>query len=315
MSDTNATPATAGKTATATIFFRLSPAGQKAAMLSGFTAAREQSITGLIDAGDLDLCMIAPDGALLCAAYPIWARNAPSGLARYLTGDERSFCWGANVLHTLGTSPRGVQRNVDDLEFDAAPASAAYLMAEIRAKVAAIKAQDAAEAARRAEAERERNEARAATTAAADRKKAAEAALEQAKTDAIAAWVAGCGDTLLQQQYTDGLLARKDVVSLMAAEALDAAGLPAESGEPKTCQDLDCPCGEDTVATISTEVYARWKTIGPLPEGSTVKFLRVREHFGSDDGNLDAETAGPVEYHALVTVLLGPFRFTRRIKL
>ena len=29
----------------------------------------------------------------------------------------------------------------------------------------------------------------------------------------------------------------------------------------------------------------------------------------------DAETAGPTEYHAVVTIPSGPFQFTRRIKL
>lgn len=237
MSDTNPTPATAGQTVTATIFFRLSPAGQKAAVLAGLNAAREQSITGPIDAGNLDLCMIAPDGIVLCVSYRIWATDAPPELARYV--DDRNFRWGSNLLHTLGIITPSVQRREDNLEIDAPPASAADLMSEIRSKVDAVKALNREKAERQAEVDRQRNEEAAAKRAAeitrietelaagpdaipgihytleasdhpvaveirrrkaaVDRaRESAQAALEQAKTDAIAAWVAGCGNELLQ---------------------------------------------------------------------------------------------------------------------
>lgn len=49
-------------TITATVKFRLTPQGQKAAILAGKPAAIEQSITGEIPASDLDLCFIQPDG-------------------------------------------------------------------------------------------------------------------------------------------------------------------------------------------------------------------------------------------------------------
>ena len=41
----------------------------------------------------------------------------------------------------------------------------------------------------------------------------------------------------------------------------------------------------------------------------------VHEVLGMVDERGDAETAGPTEYHAVVTISSGPFQFTRRIKL
>jgi hypothetical protein len=239
-----------------------------------------------------------------------------------------------------------------DLEFDAPPESAADLMRGIRAAVAVIQAREHAEADASAQRKQDRRDREAAKRAAelarvesalaADpddipsigydllmdsdhpvaveirrrraaaeaRKKSAEVAVERAKVDAIEAWVAASGNDLLRQQYADGLLARKAVVALMAAEALDAAGLPATCTEPEVCDDMECPCGGEVVATIPPEIYAQWKTIGPLPGGSTAEFHRLRRCLGAGDGS-----AGPVEYHTIVTVPSGPFRFTRRIAL
>jgi hypothetical protein len=161
------------------------------------------------------------------------------------------------------------------------------------------------------------------------RKDAADAALEQAKTDAIAAFVAASGDALLQQQYAEDLLCRKTVISRMANAALDAAGLPAECPDSVVCQDNDCPCGDSGVDCIPPAVYARWKHMQAppdpevnlpnprlmLPDGSTVEFRKVLNCTRDEDGVMDPEDQpGPTEYHALVTIPSGPFQFTRRIK-
>jgi hypothetical protein len=182
-----------------------------------------------------------------------------------------------------------------------------------------------------------------------ERRKAADEseaiAKEAVKTEAIAAFVAASGDALLIEQYAAGLLCRKAVISRMAAAALDAAGLPRKCEDPTVCDDSDCPCGDAVATCIPPEVYRRWKAIGPevktaainpsltsmsgepvqvvshgpLPEGSTVEFHEVRECLKPEPGSYDTlddgdETAGPTEYHAVVTIPSGPFKFTRRVK-
>jgi hypothetical protein len=151
----------------------------------------------------------------------------------------------------------------------------------------------------------------------ADAKDAKDAALTAQKAEAMDAFVAASGDELLQQQYADGLCARSVIVSMMASAALDAAGLPGACPAPTACDDSGCPCADTKVDTIPPAVYAAWKAIGPLPEGSTAEFREVRNCTMDDDDQYDGdtETAEPTEYHALITVPSGPFRFVRRIKL
>lgn len=67
MSDTTITTSEApaveqGKTVTATVLFRLSPVGQRAALIAGLPAARDQEITGEIPVELLSMCKITPDG-------------------------------------------------------------------------------------------------------------------------------------------------------------------------------------------------------------------------------------------------------------
>jgi hypothetical protein len=171
-------------------------------------------------------------------------------------------------------------------------------------------AHEASEKARIAESDRRYREEK-------ERKETEQAALEERKTAAIAEWIAGCGDALLQQQQADGLLCRKTVISRMAEDALDATGLPAECPDSVVCDDNDCPCCDKVVDCIPPKIYACWKTFPALPEGSSVEWRRVRNCLKDEDGCYDhdrGESAGPVEYHANVTVPSGPFQFTRRIK-
>lgn len=143
----------------------------------------------------------------------------------------------------------------------------------------------------------------------------AKAAAELAKTDAITAFVAASGDALLIAQHADGMLCRKTIIAFMAAAAFDAAGLPEICPDSTVCDDRDCPCCTAIVNCIPPTVYARWKALG-LPDDTIVVFHRVRNCMRDEDGYPeDNEPAGPVEYHADVTITSGPFQFTRRIKL
>ena len=108
----------------------------------------------------------------------------------------------------------------------------------------------------------------------------------------------------------------------LIAAALDACGVPAACPDPVLCVNSECPCEDSTVDCIPPAIYRTWKAF-TLPEGSTVEFHRVRNCLRTDgepdyDNDLLAryrETAGPTEYHAVVTISSGPFQFTRRIKL
>lgn len=148
-------------------------------------------------------------------------------------------------------------------------------------------------------------------------KKTAAAAIEQAKLAAIDAFIASTSDTLMIQQHTDGLLSRRDAIAMMAKSALDAANLPAECPDSVVCGNSDCPCKDHIVEVIPIEVYARWKSIGPLPENATITFHAVRNCLRDDDGDYPPsapENAGPLEYQAVITIPSGPFQFVRRIK-
>ena len=165
------------------------------------------------------------------------------------------------------------------------------------------------------------------------------AAKEALKAAAIDAFVAASGDAWLIGQHKEGLLCRKTIISRMATAALDACGLPAACPDSIVCNNRECPCEDSTVDCIPPAIYRTWKAF-TLPEGSTVEFYRVRNCFqlyiDHRDGTSSAaedcgderfrwaphhqpleagETAGPTEYHAVVTIPSGPFQFTRRVKL
>ena len=150
------------------------------------------------------------------------------------------------------------------------------------------------------------------------------AAKEALKTAAIDAFVAASGDAWLIGQHKEGLLCRKTITSRMATAALDACGLPAACPDPVLCVNSECPCEDSTVDCIPPAIYRAWKAY-TLPEGSAVEFHRVRNCLRTDgepdcwpcwnDERGEPETAGPTEYHAIVTISSGPFQFTRRIKL
>lgn len=155
---------------------------------------------------------------------------------------------------------------------------------------------------------RRRNEADAAA------KKQREEALERAKTEYIAEWISKYAETDVQEQFRDGLLARKDALAMIAAAAFDAAGVPA--GEPTVpqCGIQGCPCGYREVESLPRSIYPVWKALrAGLPEGYSVTFYRVRECQRSDDGyyDEDSDPVGPPYYTVDLKIPHGPFVFER----
>jgi len=120
------------QTIVGTIYFELSPAGQKAALLSGHDAAKFQVIAGDIRAEDLNLCRIMPDGVVLCVTYDIYASRAPESLYRYRNTLDNFLGIGNNLNTVRITVP-----------FDAPPASSLDAMDIVRAAVEANRAADA----------------------------------------------------------------------------------------------------------------------------------------------------------------------------
>jgi len=145
--------------------------------------------------------------------------------------------------------------------------------------------------------------------------KAIAAAKEALKTAAIDAFVRASCPPVMIEQYDDGLLCRKTMLSLMATAALDACGLPAACPDSVVCDGRECPCGDYVVDCIPPAIYRAWKAF-TLPEGSTVEFRRVRDCNGTEEAWQDNDDrATPTYYVAIVTIPSGPFQFTRRIRL
>lgn len=159
--------------------------------------------------------------------------------------------------------------------------------------------------------------------AATRRKEADERAKEQAKTDAIAAWVREHGTDSQRARLADGLLPRKEVLTAMAEFAFAQAGVP-EHWDYRVCDDRAHKCGAVAELTSLDEAaYERWVKIrATLPEGYTVTFWRVRECL------LDGEDAETAEYRnpdeptvaepvtiASITIPFGPFAFERDVRL
>lgn len=158
---------------------------------------------------------------------------------------------------------------------------------------------------------------RAIAAAKAASEKAEAAAKEKAKSDAIDAFIAASGDALLIQQHADHMVCRSEIASRMAESTL--AFLGPEYPDSVVCEDSDCKCQDLAVKCLPNRIYAAWKAIS-MPEGATADFRKVRNCLkaaadDSGDERFLEETAGPVEYHAIITVPHGPFQFERRIKL
>lgn len=133
-------------------------------------------------------------------------------------------------------------------------------------------------------------------------KEQAEAAKEAAKQAYLDRWVREHGDELLRAQHADGLLCRRELLQRVAAWAL--AGLP-EEHKIALCEDRDCQCGLTDVGCLPTSVYPAWRDLRALlPEGTTWQFERARDCQQDQDS-----------YTALLQVPVGPFIFSRRVRL
>ena len=165
-----------GKTVNATVYYRLSDVGQRAALVAGLSAAREQSVTGPIALADMDLCAIMPDGAVVCATYSIPAAQPPAGLVGYRSHQYTPY-WPVGGSHLLTTHV--------DASYSTPPASAQAAVTEARALCAALAAKEA-----EAKAQRDAWQAAAEAKRAADRE--AEYARIQAALDADPTAIPGC---------------------------------------------------------------------------------------------------------------------------
>lgn len=279
----------------ATFTFCLSEAAQRAQMMAtGQPVARKQTTTEDVPVDWLTsrFCNISPEGRI---SFDL-TQTIHSNVGPELDAQPAS---GLEALQTL----------TDAIVGECAKQSAAYAVRqdEIAEENKRRAVKEAQRQARWAEEKRVKDEADAIAKIAADAK-------EALKTAAIDAFVAASGDAMLIQQHEDGLLCRRTIIARMAGAAFDAAGLPAAVSRPTVCEDDDCPCGYHGVSCIPPEVYARWKAIEPPAAELIVEFHSVRQCNG-DDYDDDEDRAGPVEYHAVVTIQSGPFEFVRRILL
>jgi hypothetical protein len=152
--------------------------------------------------------------------------------------------------------------------------------------------------------------------------KAAESVREAEKLAAIDAFIAASGDLILIEQHAVKLLCRQTAVSLFARTVLDKY-LPVEEPDSIVCGESKCPCQDLVRDCVPQKIYTAWRKLLPhtFPKESAVEFRQVRNCFRDaamdcgDERFSEGNTAGPVEYHAIVTIPSGPFRFTRRIKL
>lgn len=145
---------------------------------------------------------------------------------------------------------------------------------------------------------------------------AAKEAKEAAKLKYIDAFVAECGGSLAEQ-HKAGLLARSEVVRMIADAVFEEFGLP-DHHALTTCQDEACPCGTVSVDAIPPATYAAWLPIAKLlPEGATADFEKTRDCVRDEDGELEPgnDGAGKPYYTAFVRLTVGPFVFKRRIKI
>ena len=304
----------------ATFTFCLSEAAQRAQMMAtGQPVARKQTTTEDVPVDWLTsrFCNISPEGRIsfdLTQATHI-SENGRIG----------SYSWN-HVGPELDAQPasglEALQTLTDAIVAECAKQSAAYAVrqAEIAEENKRRAVEEAQRQARWAEEKRVKDEADAIAKIAADAK-------EALKTAAIDAFVAASGDAMLIQQHEDGLLCRRTIIARMAGAAFDAAGLPAAVSRPPVCEDVDCPCRDHGVSCIPPEVYARWKAITGVSDTAalaefeppaaelTVEFHSVRQCNGDGNYDDDEDRAGPVEYHAVVTIQSGPFEFVRRILL
>lgn len=174
------------------------------------------------------------------------------------------------------------------------------------------RAHQSAEQAKKMERERIAAEQQAAREASA-------AIAEQEKQDFIRTWIAANANEETRQQFEDGLLCRKAMLSMIADAAFAQFGVPEAVEIGETCHNRACPCGDSYVDCLPRSIYSAWRPLkAKLPEGTEVRFSKVRDCLKDDEGGYyreDGESAGPAYYTADITMPHGPFKFERRVKL
>jgi hypothetical protein len=318
----------------ATITYLLTEAAQRAAMAAtGQPVARKQTMTIEVPAEDLHLFPVTPDGAItldLTQSYltDISARLKAAGWPTPGAGVAAAQI-DPSVLDDLkrGTAILAERKQAEEAlarangEHNRRQTEAAYqaFLADPAARAGWSGVRDLVPDLRSPadwwpEAHKEfAAEIRRRNDADADAKKRREEELERAKTDYIAAWVSKHAEPDVQEQFRDGLLARKDALAMIASAAFEAAGVPA--GEPgvSRCDDSNCPCGYKELDALPRAIYSAWKALrATLPDGYSVQFYRVRECL-KDDGYYDGdgESAGPPHYTVDLKIPCGPFTFER----
>jgi len=297
----------------ATVYFRLSHAGQRDALLRGLPAAERQTVISEIEERDLALAEIREDGTV----HIDTDRQFPYQAFTFDTYPEpRSIL---DAMHAR----LAAQRAADDeavaqalREYDAEVAKAQadpqyipttsrpVLKDGLKPRVAshpiwAIYCERSEQANAREEARRE----------------AKAAAKEAAKQAVIAEWVAQHGTPSQKARLADGMLCRDEIVSVIAAWVLDPIGPP--EGEVAICDDNGHKCGREETTCLSEQAYSAWQTIkARLPEGSKWSFERVVP-CARDEDSYDNDSASLGEPYAAVKIKVpyGPFRFVRTIAL
>ena len=295
----------------ATITYLISAEAQRAQMAAtGKPVARRQTTTEDVPAEWLTshYCKISADGDVTFDLGVSVQINEQGELSR-----------GSNWTHIgpeLDAQPasglEALQTLTDAITAEMVKQAAAYAVrqTEMAKLLAQRKAEDAERNTRYAEEKRLK-------AIADDAAKAEEAERERAKSAAIDAFIAASGDDLLIAQHAERMVCRNEIISRMAESVL--AFLGPECLDSVVCEDSGCKCQDIVVKCLPNRIYAGWKSIS-LPEGASAEFRKVRNCLKTaaedcGDERFMEDTAGPVEYHAIVTVPHGPFQFVRRIQL
>ena len=332
-----------GKTVNVTAFFRLSEAGQKAAVLAGLSAAKNQAIAGPLPVEHLNLCRIMDDGSVLLPSFTLYGDDAKR--------------FGLGPLYPVNTP--GSSFNLSFSEVPAGPLDVAIAMAGfLAAEAASLAQQKAEEQARREKYEAEYDAWIARLQADLDasdaipqlnrpsgvqwswdaesnepvaveirRRRAAKAAAEeQAKADAAAAkttfvrsWLVGHGtpdqverfdaDLLDEDEYLDAM---KDAVFAPLAKF----NLYEKISGQEVRSEVDDP--DDQYSEVKAIFRSQPATTLTSPQWATLKAMRAALPDATiepktHEGSLDSDNVGWVASRdsALATIQYGPFEFRR----
>lgn len=154
------------------------------------------------------------------------------------------------------------------------------------------------------------------------RGRAINAARETAKRAHLDAWVAVPGREELATQWSEQLLCRDELLTMLAGEVLDPIG---EEFDVAVCEDRGHACGERKVTCVPRRLYPTFRafrdrvragggTITQLyRETPCLRAAMDREPYLGEDERGDE--LGNAHYTADVSVACGPFTFERRVEI